>query len=60
MSENNTMWGFMDEDGYGMTDEEEIEIYGFIVQNARVVFKFKNINENYRELNKMHKKQRIL
>ncbi len=50
----------MDEDGYGVTDDEEIEIYGFIVQNASVVFKFKNINENYRELNKMHKKQRIL
>ena len=46
---------YMDEDGYGMTDDEEIEIYGFIDQNARVVVKFKNINENYRELDRMRK-----
>ena len=46
---------YMDEDGYGMTDDEEIEIYGFIDQNARVVVKFKNINENYSELGNMRK-----
>ena len=34
---------YMDEDGYGMTDDQEIEIYGFIDQNARVVVKFKNV-----------------
>ena len=45
----------MDEDGYGMTDDEEIEIYGFIDQNAKVVVKFKNINECYGELDKMRK-----
>ena len=45
----------MDDDGFGMTDDEEIEIYGFIDQNARVVVKFKNINENYRELDRMRK-----
>ena len=44
---------YMDEDGYGMTDDEEIEIYGFIDQNARVVVKFRNINEHYVELDKM-------
>lgn len=44
---------YMDEDGYGMTDDEEIEIYGFIDQNAKVVVKFRNINEDYRELDKM-------
>lgn len=44
---------FMDEDGYGMTDDEEIEIYGFIDQNAKVVVKFKNINEDYSELDTM-------
>lgn len=43
----------MYEDGYGMTDDEEIEIYGFIDQNAKVVVKFKHINENYRELDNM-------
>ena len=46
---------YMDEDGYGMTDDDEIEIYGFIDQNARVVVKFKNINENYSELDNMRK-----
>lgn len=46
---------YMDEDGYGMTDDEEIEIYGFIDQNAKVVVKFRNINECYGELDKMRK-----
>ena len=45
----------MDEDGFGMTDDEEIEIYGFIDQNAKVVVKFRNINEHYSELDKMRK-----
>ena len=38
-----------------MTDDEEIEIYGFIDQNAKVVVKFRNIDENYRVLGKMRK-----
>ena len=46
---------YMDEDGFGMTDDEEIEIYGFIDQNAKVVVKFRNIDENYRVLDKMRK-----
>ena len=46
---------YMDEDGYGMTDDEEITIYDFIEQNAKVVVKFKNINECYGELEKMRK-----
>ena len=46
---------YMDDDGFGMTDDEEIEIYGFIDQNAKVVVKFKNINECYGELDKMRK-----
>lgn len=46
---------YMDGDGYGMTDDEEIEIYGFIDQNAKVVVKFRYINENYRELDDMRK-----
>ena len=46
---------YMDDDGYGMTDDEEIEIYGFIDQNAKVVAKFRNINECYGELEKMRK-----
>lgn len=46
---------YMDEDGYGMTDDEEITIYGFIDQQAKVVVKFMNINECYGELDKMRK-----
>lgn len=46
---------YMDEDGYGMTDDEEVDIYGFIDQNAKVVVKFKNINRCYGELDKMRK-----
>ena len=46
---------YMDDDGFGMTDDEEIEIYGFIDQNAKVVVKFRNINECYDELDKMRK-----
>ena len=46
---------YMDEDGYGMSNDEEIEIYGFIDQNAKVVVKFRNINECYDELDKMRK-----
>lgn len=44
---------YMDEDGYGMTDDEEVTIYGFIDQNAKVEVKFRNINECYGELDKM-------
>ena len=36
---------YMDEDGYGMTDDEEIEIYGYIDQNAKVVVKFRNVDD---------------
>ncbi len=46
---------YMDEDGYGMTDDEEVEIYGFIDTKGRVVVKFRNINECYGELKKMRK-----
>lgn len=38
-----------------MTDDKEIEIYGFIEQKANIVVKFKNINKRYDELDKMHK-----
>ena len=46
---------YMDDDGFGMTDDKEIEIYGFIDQNAKVVVKFRHINECYEELDKMRK-----
>ena len=43
---------YTDEDGYGMTDDEEIEIYGFIDTKGKVVIKFKNIS-GYGELDEM-------
>ena len=46
---------YMDDDGFGMTNDEEITIYGFIDQNANVVVKFRNINKRYGELDKMRK-----
>lgn len=46
---------YMDEDGFGMTDDDEIEIYGFIDTKGRVVVKFRNINECYSELDTMRK-----
>lgn len=45
----------MDEDGFGMTDDEEVEIYGFIDTEGKVVVKFRNINECYGEPGKMRK-----
>lgn len=44
---------YMDADGYGMTDDDEVEIYGFIDTKGTVVVKFKNINKCYDELDKM-------
>ena len=38
----------MDDDGYGITNDDEMEIYGFINKDCDVVQKFraiKNINE---------------
>ena len=45
---------YMDEDGFGMTNDEEIEIYGLIDQKAKVIAKFRNI-QNFNELNEMRK-----
>lgn len=46
---------YMDEDGYGMTDDDEIEIYGFIDRKGNVIVKFKNINEDWNLLKVMRK-----
>lgn len=46
---------YMDDDGFGMTDDEEIDIYGFIDCNGKVVVKFRYINNCYSELAKMRK-----
>lgn len=45
---------YMDDDGFGMTDDEEINIYGFIDVEGKVVVKFKAIND-YKDLERMRK-----
>lgn len=37
---------YMDEDGYGMTDDDEVDIYGFIDRMGNVVVKFKDIHND--------------
>lgn len=43
---------YRDEDGFGMTDDEEITLYGFIDRNGKVVVKFRKI-EDYGELDEL-------
>ena len=45
---------YMDDDGYGMTDDEEVEIYGFIDKEGNVLVKFRAIKDN-NELETMRK-----
>lgn len=45
---------YMDDDGFGMTDDEEIEIYGFIDTKGNVLVKFKGIKDR-KELEVMRK-----
>lgn len=44
----------MDEDGFGMTDDEEVTIYGFIDRKGNVLVKFRCI-ENWKLLDVMRK-----
>ena len=45
---------YMDEDGYGMTDDEEINIYGFIDKECRVMLPFRLV-ESSSEIDQLHK-----
>ena len=45
---------YMDDDGYGMTPDQEINIYGFIDTEGKVVVKFQAINER-KDLEKLRK-----
>lgn len=46
---------YMDEDGYGMTSDQEITIYGFIDSQGHVLVKLHAIND-YKELDADRKK----
>ena len=41
---------WMDEDGFGMTSEVEVEIYGYINKEGKVVGKFRLLNEKDRNV----------
>lgn len=43
---------FMDEDGYGMTDDEEITVYGYIDRTGKPLVKFRIIKD-FEELRRM-------
>ena len=43
----------MDEDGFGMTDDDEVEIYGYIDRKGKVVSKFRHIQKNWDLLKQM-------
>ena len=47
----------MDEDGYGMTDDEEITIYSYVDRAGKPLVKFRNIKD-YGELKVMEKEAR--
>ncbi len=44
---------YMDEDGFGMTDDVEVNIYGFIDREGKVVSKFRFINDNCEIIDQM-------
>lgn len=45
---------YMDEDGFGMTDDVEITIYGYIDRDGKPLIKFRTI-EDYKELDDMER-----
>lgn len=42
-----------DDDGYGMTDDEEVELYGFIDRQGKVVSKFRHVSGNLKQTEQM-------
>ena len=38
---------YMDDDGFGMTGDEEVTIYGFIDKTGKALVKFGNIHEDW-------------
>lgn len=44
---------YMDEDGFGMTSDEEITVYGFIDSKMNVLVKFQYINDDWKRLDRM-------
>lgn len=51
---------YMDEDGFGMTHDVEIEIYGYIDRTGKVLVKFKHVHGDWDELKRMQKEAESL
>ncbi len=52
---------YMDEDGFGMTSDVEITVYGFIDSEMNVLVKFQCINDDWLRLEEMrHEAESIL
>ena len=45
----------MDDDGFGMTSDEEITVYGFIDSEMNVLVKFQYIEEDWKRQDKMRR-----
>ncbi len=50
---------YMDDDGFGMTSDIEIEIYGFIDRRGNVLVKFQAV-ENYADIDKLRKEAEMI
>lgn len=46
---------YMDEDGFGMTSDEEVTVYGYIDSEMNVLVKFQYIDEDWKRLDKMRR-----
>lgn len=49
---------YMDEDGFGMTSDEEFFLYGYIDRTGKPLVKFQPVGKDYRLLNGMAKEAR--
>ena len=46
---------YMDDDGFGMTSDEEITVYGYIDSEMNVLVKFQYVDEDWNRLDKMRR-----
>lgn len=46
---------FMDEDGFCMTDDSEVNIYGMVDRKGKVLVKFRYVGDDWNELKKMRR-----
>ena len=46
---------YMDDDGFGMTSDEEITVYGYIDSEMNVLVKFQHVDEDWNRLDKMRR-----